>query len=745
VSIIPPAFVRDLDRNEKNRIQQLSKIVKANVCFMIPLTFAAFWRPDMEFPPICRPLPSVIANSNWITNGLKRCLLVLIPLSISSPALIAATTSTTTSLSLSSQSVSSGSPVTFRATVTSGGTPVRYGEVAFCNAALSHCVGDALLGTAQVNSTGTASIIRVLSPGSHGVYAIYRGTLTNGSSSSENTKQTVTVQAKSSPTLVLTGTGNSGDTHLTATLTGHSEADPTGTISFLNAANNQVVTIANLATTSTSQSFTAAGSYPTGTNPNFAAVGDFNNDGRTDLAISNNNDASVSVFLADPANPGKFQAGTKYSISGLPNAITVGDFNADGVLDLAIANSTYLSILLGDPNNPGKFQSEATYSFGHGLGSITVGDFNGDGLPDLAMTDLSFSYVVHIALNDGTQPGHFLQGQTISTDFGTISAVARDLNGDGLSDLLLASNSEDRINVLLADSAHPGQFLTAVNYPTFFQPTGMALADFNGDGVLDIAAIEESNTIDLFLGDPAQAGQFQSPKEITTNDLSYDSVTAADFNGDGLVDLGLITEGSSNITVLLGDSTQPGQFLPQVTYPSGSGSPAFLTSADFNADGIPDLAVVDSNNDDLSILLGSVTKVATATAAVSSTSLAYVAAEYLGDDAYSGLQSCVLSLANLSSVGPVISGINVSNITSNAVTIQWTTNIPTNDETGYGSTPSLRQYTPWPYLPSTTHSVVLNGLQPSTKYDYQIDSVAFSNGCSHWSAISPLNSFTTAQ
>jgi FG-GAP-like repeat len=582
-----------------------------------------------------------------------------------------------------------------------------------------------------------------MNPGSHEIYAVYRGTLTNASSTSAGSKQTVTVGAKSTPTIALTASGSAGNYQLEATVTGHSEAELTGTISFLNAANNQVFNTAALTSTNRTQSFTTSGRYATGTNPIFAAAGDFNNDGRIDLAIANNNDASLSVLLADPANPGKFQAATKYSISGLPNAVTVGDFNADGVSDLAVANGTYLSILLGDPGDPGKFQPEMKYSIGRGLGSIAVEDFNGDGLPDLAMTDLTFSYLVHIALNDSAQPGHFLNGPSISTDSGTVSATARDLNGDGRADLILMSTSNNRINVLLADSMHPGQFLSPANYPTYFEPTGIVMADFNEDGVLDIAAIEQSNIIDVFLGDSAHPGKFQSPEEITTGDLSYSSVTAADFNGDGLEDLGLIRDGSTDVTVLLGDATHPGTFLPRVAYPSGSGSPVFLTATDFNADGIPDIAILDSSNNDVSISLGALTKVASATIPVSSTSLSYVSSKYSGNDSYSGLQSCVLSLANLSSVGPVISNIRVSNITSNSATVNWTTNIPTNDIAGFGTTPSLGQYTPWPYLPTTSHLTVLNGLHPATKYDFQIDSVAFSNGCSHWSAVSPLNSFTT--
>lgn len=696
------------------------------------------------------PLPAFLPThrfsnfSNCISGKLLNRIVALTVLATCASALHAATSPSVITLSLSSSSVSSGSAVKLTASVTSNGTAVTSGRVAFCDATFNaYCEDGARIGVAQVTTNGTASITRILSPGTHQLYVEYCGTTTYAESTSQNSKQSLTVNPKASPSVSLNISGSSGNYSFTSTVTGHSAAPLTGSITFQNAANNQNLSTATLGSPSISQSFSAQGTYPTGTSPIAAAAGDFNNDGHMDLVVANNNDASVSVFLADPSNPGTFQSQVKYTISGLPYAIALADFNSDGILDMAVANSTYLSILLGDPANPGTFQPEVTYSIGRGLRAIGVGDFNGDGLPDLAITDLTYSYLVHIALNDSTQPGHFLNSQTISTSYGTVAVASRDLNGDGLSDLILASSSNDCINVLLADPANPGKFLTAVSYPTYYEPTGISVADFNGDGVADVAAIEQSNIIDLFLGDPAHPGQFQSPKETTTNNLSYSSSAAADLNGDGLTDLALITNGSSNVNVLLADAKNPGQFQPQVNYSVGSSSSVFLTSADFNADGVPDIAVLDSSNSSVHFMQGAITETASATASISSSSLSEAAAVYSGNGTYVGAGSCVLSLSSLNPTAPVISNLQVTGITSNSATIQWTTNIPTNGMVQYGTTPTPAQYSPWVSLPTTAHSVVLSGLQPGTTYNYEVHVVAFSNGCGHWSAASPMNSFNT--
>ncbi len=131
------------------------------------------------------------------------------------------------------------------------------------------------------------------------------------------------------------------------------------------------------------------------------AVRDFSSDGIPDLAVAYDglaNDA-VTVFLGK--GDGTFNSGRTYQLKGyVPESAAVGDFNHDGIPDLALADRSGVSILLGNGN--GTFKAAQFYVAGAYPNSLVVGDFNGDGFPDLAVANNSSS--VTILLNDGVWP-----------------------------------------------------------------------------------------------------------------------------------------------------------------------------------------------------------------------------------------------------------------------------------------------------------------------------------------------------
>src|SRR5208282_3423101 len=122
---------------------------------------------------------------------------------------------------------------------------------------------------------------------------------------------------------------------------------------------------------------------PNTSNPYAIAVGDFNGDGKLDLAVANSGNGTVSVLLGN----GTFGADTTYSTGGTtPEAVAVGDFNKDGIPDLVVANegSGTVGVLLGNGN--GTFTAATTYSTGGtSPDALAVADFNGDGFSDLAV------------------------------------------------------------------------------------------------------------------------------------------------------------------------------------------------------------------------------------------------------------------------------------------------------------------------------------------------------------------------
>lgn len=145
-------------------------------------------------------------------------------------------------------------------------------------------------------------------------------------------------------------------------------------------------------------SFLAPRVYPVGRVPQSIALGDFNKDGLRDLAVANSFVDNLSILLGQ--GDGTFQPAVNYSTGTRPNCIVVGDFNGDGNQDLAVANSSSnnVSILLG--NGDGTFQAAVNYNAGTGSIFLAVGDFNGDGKQDLAVASPG-SHNVSILLGRG--------------------------------------------------------------------------------------------------------------------------------------------------------------------------------------------------------------------------------------------------------------------------------------------------------------------------------------------------------
>jgi hypothetical protein len=173
-------------------------------------------------------------------------------------------------------------------------------------------------------------------------------------------------------------------------------------------------------------------------------VGDFNGDGKLDLAVAIQADATVSILLG--TGTGSFGAKTDFDTGSVPQSVAVGDFNGDGKLDLAVANllSNTVSILLG--TGAGSFGAKTDFGTGNIPISVAVGDFNGDGKLDLAVANF-FSTTVSILPGTGT--GSFGAKTDFGTGSGPFSVAVGDFNGDGKLDLAVANEGAATVSILL--------------------------------------------------------------------------------------------------------------------------------------------------------------------------------------------------------------------------------------------------------------------------------------------------------
>ncbi len=339
--------------------------------------------------------------------------------------------------------------------------------------------------------------------------------------------------------------------------------------------------------------FGAAASYPAGAGPQAVAVGDFNGDGRADAAIANWNDNTVSVLLGDGA--GGLGTATPFAAGPTPTSIAVGDFNGDGRLDLAVANfgGPSVSIMLG--NGAGGFGAPTQIALTAQLNpnAVVVGDFNSDGKADLAVAmSYGFSNITpgHVAVLLGNGAGGFAAPANFAVGGSPNSVATGDFNGDGKADLAVANSLVGTASVLLGDGT--GAFAAAPDLIVDGRLNAIAVGDFNGDGKPDLALTVNTpvtNDAHVAILTGTGTGTF-GPASVFVLDrhgATLTGLTLADFDGDGRLDLAASDQGVGRAFVLLGDGA--GSFGTINYVVALPGAPAALAVGHFNGDGKPDL------------------------------------------------------------------------------------------------------------------------------------------------------------
>ncbi|MDD5228753.1 MAG: DUF4347 domain-containing protein [Methylococcales bacterium] len=281
--------------------------------------------------------------------------------------------------------------------------------------------------------------------------------------------------------------------------------------------------------------FGTSTSFKVGFYPDCVISGDFNSDGKIDLVTANELSNDVSVLLGD--GNGGFGIHKDFSVGSYPYAVTTGDFNGDGNLDLATPNRTWgkingtVSVLLGDGR--GGFGPQTTFTVGMDPRSINVGDFNADGKVDL-VTANGESHDVSVLLGDG----HGGFGNAISFAVGSSenpsAIIVSDFNADGKKDLATANwGSEAKsISVLLGNGSGFG---SATIFAGGWASSSIVAGDFNFDGKMDLAMGSSLANVTVLLGDGQ--GGFSSPAYFDVGQFPDYSVNVADLNNDGKTDI----------------------------------------------------------------------------------------------------------------------------------------------------------------------------------------------------------------
>jgi uncharacterized protein (TIGR03437 family) len=362
-------------------------------------------------------------------------------------------------------------------------------------------------------------------------------------------------------------------------------------------------------------SFQAPIVYPIGTSSTQVAsfaIGGLNGGKKADIAVAvfpfGVQSGTVMTFLGN--GDGTFQPGPSTALTGVPQSISLADLNGDGKLDFAISLSGNIAYALG--NGDGTFAPPSyTIALTPAYGTIAIGDMNADGNLDIVTGGT-------ILFGDGKGGFPKRQDYVVSPNNLAVSGsvILTDFNSDGQMDIVIAGGTPalitgpygSTIRVLFGQPdgsffAPAASLVPGLALPDSFN-TDLRTADFNGDGIPDLVYAGDFG-IGTILG--KGDGTF-APSFTTSSPLGWYLATG-DFDRDGNQDIvALLPYPPAQVGFTFFAGKGDGTFRPPVTTPL-QGSPAALVAADFNGDGKLDLAVLftienDGIADAVTIYLG---------------------------------------------------------------------------------------------------------------------------------------------
>ncbi len=337
--------------------------------------------------------------------------------------------------------------------------------------------------------------------------------------------------------------------------------------------------------------------YPAGIDPRAVVAADFNGNGNLDVAVANaSNPGLDNVSLLLGKGDGSLESQITFDVGSGPNSLIQGDFDQDGDIDLAVANSASnnVSILLN--HGAGSFAPQVTYSVGTNPRFIITADFDGDSYLDLATANTDDDNAT-ILINDGD--GTFTAQPPITVGDGPFSLFALDYDNDGDFDIAVSNRLDNSIELL----NNPGNANCTLDtvFSTVEKPLSIHGCDFNNDGFQDLSVCSENNGLAGVYRNDGDGG-FLLPDWYL---IPYGAccIYAADIDGNGYSDLITTNTISNNISLLFNNQ---GLFGSAQSYSTGD-SASFVAPADLNGDGLLDLVITEGLDNQIRVFLNGYT------------------------------------------------------------------------------------------------------------------------------------------
>ena len=346
--------------------------------------------------------------------------------------------------------------------------------------------------------------------------------------------------------------------------------------------------------------------------PTSVALGSLNNDAFTDMAVANRGSRDVAVFLN---NAGQFTGVAPQflhtSRTAVPESVAIGTLNADAFGDVVVANSgtNQVAVYL---SNAGVLAGVAPQLIPIAAGAptfITVGNLDNTRFDDIVILSRAAGTAT-VVMNPVNPLAYAAAPQiNIALGGGTLpsSAAIGNFDNVGFRDIAIANSGTNNVFVLLGPTyATPPPATQIVTLTAGAQPSSIAIGDFTGNGLGDLAIANSAlNTITIVIN-PGATGAWNTATQQTINLPTGSqpfSIAFADFNLNGVLDIVVANRLSNNIMVLLG--LGGGAFSNVQILSTGTPStPVSLATGDINADGRPDVVVANNAANNIAIFTG---------------------------------------------------------------------------------------------------------------------------------------------